>query len=157
MLRQEVARLSKLETEEVFREHTGGVKSIFRVHEEDGATRSAPFRALVRTPRVLRPVQQMLGGDSYVYHTKINAKPAIEGYDLDVAPGPGAWSKDRSFGAQHWRQSSVHARQRHGRVQRRRCTSSPAATGKERKNRSTTPRPVTSLWVIHKRKKRMIE
>lgn len=56
VLRQEVARLSKLETEELSREHTGGVKSILRVHEEDGATRSAPFRVLVCTPRVLRPV-----------------------------------------------------------------------------------------------------
>lgn len=80
VLRQEVARLAKLDTEEVFREHTGGVKSIFRVHEEDGATRSPPFRALVRTPRVLRPVRQALGTDEvYVYHTKINATPASEG------------------------------------------------------------------------------
>jgi hypothetical protein len=43
VLRQEVARLSHLEAEEVVREYTGGVKSIFRVHEEDGATRSPPF------------------------------------------------------------------------------------------------------------------
>jgi ectoine hydroxylase len=80
VLRQEVARLSRIDAEEITREHTGGVKSIFRVHEEDGVTRSAPFRALVRTPRVLRPVQQVLGTDeTYVYHTKINAKPAVEG------------------------------------------------------------------------------
>jgi ectoine hydroxylase len=60
VLRHEVAQLARLDTEEVFREHTGGVKSIFRAHEADGATRSAPFRALVRTPRVLRPVRQVL-------------------------------------------------------------------------------------------------
>ena len=34
VLRQEVARLSQIHSEEVFREHTGGVKSLFRVHEE---------------------------------------------------------------------------------------------------------------------------
>jgi ectoine hydroxylase len=90
-LRQEVARLSRLETEEVSREHTGGVKSIFRVHEEDGATRSAPFRALVRTPRV---VQQVLGGDVYVYHTKINAKSAIEGTIWMWHQDYNSWSKD---------------------------------------------------------------
>ena len=94
VLRQEVARLAKLDTEEVFREHTGGVKSIFRVHEEDGATRSAPFRALVRTPRVLRPVQQVLGGDVYIYHTKINAKPAIEGTIWMWHQDYNSWSKD---------------------------------------------------------------
>src|SRR5262245_46935358 len=79
VLRREVARLSGVAATEVVREHTGGVRTIFRVHEGDGATRSAPFRALVRTPRVLRPVRQVLGTDEvYVYHTKINTKPAIE-------------------------------------------------------------------------------
>ena len=95
VLRQEVARLAQLRTEEVVREHTGGVKSIFRVHEEDGATRSPPFRALVRTPRVLRPVQQVLGTDeTYVYHTKINAKPAIEGTIWMWHQDYNSWSKD---------------------------------------------------------------
>ena len=95
VLRQEVARLSNLRTEEVFREHTGGVKTIFRVHEENGATRSAPFRALVRTPRVLRPVQQVLGtNEAYVYHTKINAKPAIEGTIWMWHQDYNSWSKD---------------------------------------------------------------
>ena len=80
VLRREVARLSQVQADEVVREHTGGVRTIFRVHETDGATRSQPFRALVRTPRLLRPVQQVLKDDAvYVYHTKINTKPAIEG------------------------------------------------------------------------------
>src|SRR5258708_5371286 len=94
VLRQEGARLSHLRTEEIAREHTGGVKAIFRVHEEDGATRSAPFRALVRTPRVLRPVQQALRTDEvYVYHTKINAKPAIEGTIWMWHQDYNSWSK----------------------------------------------------------------
>lgn len=95
VLRQEVARLSQIHTEEITREHTGGVKSIFRVHETDGITRSAPFRALVRTPRVLRPVRQVLGTDqTYVYHTKINAKPAIEGTPWMWHQDYNSWSKD---------------------------------------------------------------
>lgn len=95
VLRQEVARLENIHAEEVVREHTGGVKSLFRVHEEDGPTRSAPFRALVRTPRVLRPVQQVLGTDEvYVYHTKINAKPAIEGTPWMWHQDYNSWSKD---------------------------------------------------------------
>src|SRR3954470_16157680 len=79
VLRAETARLSALQADTVIRERTGGVRSIFRVHEDDGTTRSAAFRALVRTPRVLEPTRQALGGDVYVYHTKINTKPAIEG------------------------------------------------------------------------------
>ena len=94
-MRQEVARLSQIHAEEITREHTGGVKSIFRVHETDGITRSAPLRALVRTPRVLRPVRQVLGTDeTYVYHTKINAKPAIEGTPWMWHQDYNSWSKD---------------------------------------------------------------
>src|SRR5918999_5911571 len=80
VLRAETARLCAVQAETVIRERTGGVRSIFRVHEEDGATRSPAFRALVRTPRVLRPTMRVLNTDAvYVYHTKINTKPAIVG------------------------------------------------------------------------------
>src|SRR5437762_5639499 len=80
VLRAETARLSTVEADTVVRERTGGVRSIFRVHEDDGATRSKAFHALVRTPRVLEPTRQALGTDEvYVYHTKIHTKPAIEG------------------------------------------------------------------------------
>jgi ectoine hydroxylase len=94
-LRREVARLSGIDSEEVVREHTGGVRTIFRVHEANGATRSAPFRALVRTPRVLRPVRQVLGTDEiYVYHTKVNTKPAIEGTVWQWHQDYGSWKRD---------------------------------------------------------------
>lgn len=95
VMRQEVARLADIHAEEVVREHTGGVKSLFRVHEQDGVTASAPFRALVRTPRVQHPVRQVLGTDEiYVYHTKINAKPAIEGTPWMWHQDYNSWSKD---------------------------------------------------------------
>ncbi len=95
VLRAETARLSGLETETVIRERTGGVRSIFRVHEDDGATRSAAFHALVRTPRVLRPTMQALGSDQvYVYHTKINTKPAIEGTVWMWHQDYGSWQRD---------------------------------------------------------------
>src|SRR5213082_498606 len=94
ILRNETARLSAIEAETVIREHTGGVRSIFRVHEDDGATRSKAFRALVRTPRVLEPTMQALGGDVYVYHTKINTKPAIEGTVWMWHQDYGSWQRD---------------------------------------------------------------
>jgi len=95
VLRAETARLARLETETVIRERTGGVRSIFRVHEGDGATRSAAFRALVRTPRVLEPTMQALGTrEVYVYHTKINTKPAIEGTVWMWHQDYGSWRRD---------------------------------------------------------------
>ena len=95
VLRQETARLSQVHADTVIREHTGGVRSIFRVHETDGATHSGAFRALVRTPRVLGPVRQALGTDEvYVYHTKINTKPAIEGTVWMWHQDYGSWKRD---------------------------------------------------------------
>ena len=94
VLRAETARLSAIEADTVIRERTGAVRSIFRVHEADGATRSAAFRALVRTPRVLEPTMQALGGDAYVYHTKINTKPAIEGTVWMWHQDYGSWQRD---------------------------------------------------------------
>ena len=94
-LRAETARLSQIEADSVIREHTGGVRSIFRVHEDDGATRSPAFRALARTPRVLRPTMQALGTEEvYVYHTKINTKPAVEGTVWMWHQGYGSWKRD---------------------------------------------------------------
>ena len=42
ILRADVARLATVEADHIFRERTGGVRTIFRVHETDGATRSTP-------------------------------------------------------------------------------------------------------------------
>jgi hypothetical protein len=54
-----------------------------------------PFRALVRTPRVLGPVRQALGTDEvYIYHTKINTKPAIEGTVWMWHQDYGSWMRD---------------------------------------------------------------
>ena len=95
VLRAETARLSLFQCETVIRERSGGVRSIFRVHEDDGATRSAAFRALVRTPRVLKPTMQALNtGGVYVYHTKINTKPAIEGTVWMWHQDYGSWQRD---------------------------------------------------------------
>ena len=95
VLRAETARLASIEADSVIRERTGAVRSIFRVHEDDGATRSVAFRALVRTPRVLAPTRQALGtGEVYVYHTKINTKPAIEGTVWMWHQDYGSWQRD---------------------------------------------------------------
>ena len=49
----------------------------------------------VRTPRLLRPVRQVLNDDAvYVYHTKINTKPAIEGTVWQWHQDYGSWMRD---------------------------------------------------------------
>jgi ectoine hydroxylase len=59
-----------------------------RIAEDDGAAvravyashqRQPEFADLIRDPRLLLPVEQLLGADSYVYQFKINAKPAFGG------------------------------------------------------------------------------
>ena len=69
VLRREVARLSQVKGDEVVREHTGGVRTIFRVHEDDGPTRSTsrptrpgtfltPSSAARRSPARCFPVRR---------------------------------------------------------------------------------------------------
>src|SRR3954469_8238895 len=94
VLRAETARLSAIEAETGIRERTGGVRSIFRVHEADGATRSAAFRALVRTPRALgRTRPALCTREVYIYHAKINTKPAIEGTVWMWHQDYGSWQR----------------------------------------------------------------
>ena len=81
VLRSEVERVSRIDSEMVVREgEDGAVKIMFRLHEEDGETASTAFRAAARTSRVLRAAQQCLRDDNvYMHHSKLNMKAAIEG------------------------------------------------------------------------------
>lgn len=80
-LRADTERLCRVsECETIFRERSGAVRSLFRVHETDGPVASPQYRALARTPRVLRPVMQLQDSDEiYISHTKVNTKSALEG------------------------------------------------------------------------------
>jgi ectoine hydroxylase len=63
----------------------GEVRAVYASH-----TRQPEFAALIRTPRVLGPVRQLLGGEAYIYQFKVNAK----------APFSGAgWSWHQDFAA----------------------------------------------------------
>lgn len=94
ILRREIGRLAAVEDECVFREGVDGTpKSMFRMHETDGPTASAPFRALSRTPRVLGAAQQALNDEAlYIHHCKLNMKGAIEGT---------VWPWHQDFGSWH--------------------------------------------------------
>lgn len=93
-LRNEVIRLRDVDAEGTVREGaTGAPKSMFRLHEDNGAGASPVFRALSRTPRVLGTAQQLLGdSELYLHHSKVNVKAAIEG---------SVWPWHQDFGAWH--------------------------------------------------------
>jgi len=96
ILRREVARVAQVETDAVVREGAARApKSLFRLHETDGATASPAFRALARTPRALAVAQQVLGDVRlYLHHSKVNVKTAIEGSVWPWHQDYGSWQRD---------------------------------------------------------------
>ena len=95
LLREETDRLATIDADYVKRERRGGLRTVFRVHEDDGPTRSAEFRALSRTPRLVGPAMQLIGDDQlYIFHTKINFKPALEGTIWSWHQDYGTWQRD---------------------------------------------------------------
>jgi ectoine hydroxylase len=94
-LRADLGRVMALDTEEVTREKSGVVRTVFRVHDPASPTASPPFEALARLPRVLAPAQQLLGDDAlYVYHSKCNMKEAIKGEIWQWHQDYGSWRND---------------------------------------------------------------
>ncbi len=56
------------------RERGGAVRQVYLAHRFVGA-----FAGVVRHPAILEPVMQIVGGDVYVWHSKLNVKEAFEG------------------------------------------------------------------------------
>lgn len=95
-MKHDLARIQQIDTDHLVRERNGGVaKTIYRVHEADGPTASAPFHAAARAPRLLQPAQQLLGDDElYIYHSKCNLKTAIDGSVWQWHQDYGSWRRD---------------------------------------------------------------
>ena len=95
-MRREIDRLGALDDACVVRETAGGAaRTVFRVHERDGATASPPFAAFARTPRALGLARQALRDDAlYIHHTKINMKCAVEGTVWPWHQDFGSWRFD---------------------------------------------------------------
>jgi ectoine hydroxylase len=73
------------------------------VREKDGTTARTAFAAhtyndafarLGRHPRLIRPVEQLLGGPVYIYQYRINAKAAFEGDVWQWHQDYGTWARD---------------------------------------------------------------
>ena len=56
VMKADLERIQKINTDHLVREKAGGVaKTIYRVHEADGPTASPVFHAVSRAPRLLEP------------------------------------------------------------------------------------------------------
>lgn len=94
-LREEADRLAAVDSDLVRRERNGAIRTIFRVHEDNGPTRSPEFYTLSRVPRILHPAMQLLNDERvYIFHTKINLKPALEGTIWAWHQDYGTWHRD---------------------------------------------------------------
>jgi ectoine hydroxylase len=71
------------------REKSGAVRQIYLAHRH-----SPPYKELVRNPKMLGPVKQILQSDVYVWHGKINVKDSFEGTVWLWHPDYGYWLWD---------------------------------------------------------------
>ena len=95
ILRAETDRLSATDTDCITREKSGAVRSIARVHENEGPTQSASLRALTRTPRLMEPVVQLMGDSCiYIHQTQVKFKTALEGGICSWHQDYGTWRRD---------------------------------------------------------------
>jgi ectoine hydroxylase len=89
VLRAEADRLYATDREEVWRESSGAPRTAFAAHEW-----SEPFRRLGRHPRLIYPVEQVLGGALYMHQYKVNAKAAFDGEVWQWHQDYGTWQRD---------------------------------------------------------------
>ena len=89
VLRAEADAVYATDREEVWRESNGAPRTAFAAH-----TYSEPFRRLGRHPRLVRPVEQVLGGQVYMHQYKVNAKAAFDGEVWQWHQDYGTWQRD---------------------------------------------------------------
>lgn len=89
MLLDEAQAIYAQEREEVWRESSGVARTAFAAH-----TYSEPYRRLGRHPRLVEPVEQLLGEQLYMHQFKINAKAAFDGEVWQWHQDYGTWARD---------------------------------------------------------------
>ena len=90
LLRQEAHRIYGEKREEVVREKDGATpRTAFAAH-----TYNEAYRRLGRHPRLIRPIERILGGKLYMHQFKINAKAAFDGDVWQWHQDYGTWSRD---------------------------------------------------------------
>jgi len=90
VLNRAAQRIFAMDREEVVREKDGTTaRTAFAAQNYDEAC-----RRLGRHPRLVGPVQQILGGDVYMHQFKINAKAAFNGDVWQWHQDYGTWARD---------------------------------------------------------------
>ena len=89
VLRTAAADVYAMEREEVWRESSGVPRTAFAAH-----TYHEAFRRLGRHPRLLGPVEQIIGGPLYMHQFKVNAKVPFDGEIWQWHQDFGVWHRD---------------------------------------------------------------
>ncbi len=89
VLRAAAADVYGMEREEVWRESSGVPRTAFAAH-----TYHEAFRRLGRHPRLLEPVEQIIGGPLYMHQFKVNAKVPFDGEIWQWHQDFGVWHRD---------------------------------------------------------------
>ena len=88
-LRHAADEVYALNRKEVWRESSGVARTAFAAH-----TYNEPFRRLGAHPRLITPVEQLLGGKDYIHQYKVNAKAAFDGEVWQWHQDFGTWARD---------------------------------------------------------------
>ncbi len=89
ILKDAASNIYNTDREEVWRESSGAARTAFAAHTYDEA-----HRRLGAHPRLIDPVEQLLGGKLYMHQYKINAKAAFDGEVWQWHQDFGVWHRD---------------------------------------------------------------
>ena len=89
LLHDEAKAIFAEQREEVWREKTGVARTAFAAH-----TYNEAYRRLGRHPRLIGPIEALLGGKVYMHQFKINAKAAFDGEVWQWHQDYGTWKAD---------------------------------------------------------------
>ncbi len=89
VLRAEAEKIYKTDRKEVWRERSGAPRTAFAAHRYNEA-----FGLLGAHPRLLEPVEQLLGEKLYMHQYKLNAKAPFDGELWQWHQDYGTWARD---------------------------------------------------------------
>jgi ectoine hydroxylase len=89
LLKREAEAVYAMERKEVWRESSGAARTAFAAHLYNEG-----FRRLGAHPRLIEPVEQIIGGPLYIHQYKVNAKAAFDGEVWQWHQDYGTWKRD---------------------------------------------------------------
>lgn len=89
LLRREAEAIYALDRPEIWREKSGAPRTAFAAH-----TYNEAFAILGRHPRLIGPVEQLLGERLYMHQFKVNAKAKFDGEVWQWHQDYGTWARD---------------------------------------------------------------